>query len=104
MLGLGEPVQPIYWERQFMKERRGWILVVAIVVLLVGACAPQDLTTPAVEDRETPQAATAPTGETSSAASSDSPSSAEYPVDEDDWHVLGAPDAPVTMVDFSDFQ
>jgi protein-disulfide isomerase len=30
--------------------------------------------------------------------------SAELPVDADDWHVLGSPDAPVTIVDYSDFQ
>jgi hypothetical protein len=88
-----------------MTNRHGWFLVVAIVALLVGACAPQELATPTTVDEEAPQATTVPTGETSSPTSSPaSPSSDEYPVAEDDWHVLGAPDAPVTMVDFSDFQ
>jgi hypothetical protein len=26
------------------------------------------------------------------------------PVDADDWHVLGSPDAAVTMIEYSDFQ
>jgi PBP1b-binding outer membrane lipoprotein LpoB len=88
-----------------MTKRHSWFLVVAIVALLVGACAPQELATPATVDEETPQATTAPTGGTSSPTTPpESPSSDEYPVAEDDWHVLGAPDAPVTMFEFSDFQ
>jgi len=31
-------------------------------------------------------------------------SGGELPVDEDDWHVLGSPDALVTIVDYSDYQ
>lgn len=88
-----------------MTKRHSWFLVVAIVALLVGACAPQELPTPTTVDEETPQATTAPAGETSSPTTPpESPSSEEYPIAEDDWHVLGAPDAPVTMFEFSDFQ
>jgi protein-disulfide isomerase len=38
---------------------------------------------------------------------SQSPTSAEQqplPVDADDWHVLGSPDAAVTIIEYSDFQ
>jgi PBP1b-binding outer membrane lipoprotein LpoB len=88
-----------------MTKRHSWFLVVAIVALLVGACAPQELATPTTVDEETPQATAAPTGETSLPTTPpELPSSDEYPVAEDDWHVLGAPDAPVTMLEFSDFQ
>jgi hypothetical protein len=31
-------------------------------------------------------------------------SSVDLPVDEDDWHVLGSPDALVTIVEYSEFQ
>jgi hypothetical protein len=89
-----------------MTKRHGWFLVVAIIVLLVAACSPQELATPTTV--ETPSATTVPADETAAPAaptsSPESPSPGEYPVSADDWRVLGEPDAPVTMVDFSDFQ
>jgi len=87
-----------------MIKRHSWFIVIAIVALLVAACAPQELATPATVDEETSQATTAPTEMSPLTSSPEPPSSDEYPVDEDDWHVLGAPDAPVTMFEFSDFQ
>ncbi|MCL7452848.1 MAG: hypothetical protein M8467_07340 [Anaerolineae bacterium] len=90
-----------------MTKRHGWFLVVAIIALLVAACSPQELATPTTEE-ETPSATTVPADETAAPAaptsSPESPSPGEYPVSADDWRVLGEPDAPVTMVDFSDFQ
>ena len=43
-----------------------------------------------------------PEEEESPEAESEAPQ--DLPVDADDWHVLGSPDAPVTMIEYSDFQ
>jgi protein-disulfide isomerase len=95
-----------------MGKRFGWLVVLLVVALLVAACGPEMATpTPGTESADTspsatvadasPSATVEKAGETSE---SQPAASAELPVDEDDWHVLGSPDAPVTIVDYSDFQ
>ena len=97
-----------------MRWKHGWLIVLVVVALLVAACGPQeDVPTLGEQaDRravsrllavgETPKAAAAedPTAEPAESSAS----AAELPVDADDWHVLGSPDAPVTIVEYSDFQ
>jgi len=94
-----------------MKKRYGWFILLVVGALLVAACGPQFATpTPAGEDQS--PATAAPAGETSAPAPSvvaeatqpGSSSGEQVPVDPDDWHILGSPDAPVTMIEFSDFQ
>jgi hypothetical protein len=94
-----------------MKKRYGWFILLVVVALLVAACGPQFATpTPAGEDL--PATTSGPAAETSApepsavaeATQPDPPSAGELPVDPDDWRTLGSPDAPVTMIDYSDFQ
>ncbi len=95
-----------------MSRKRGWLFVLVVVALLVAACGPEMATpTPSVVgDTESPPTS-APASETAAPEPSPSdtedvkpPSSGESPVDAGDWRVLGSPDAPVTIVDYSDFQ
>jgi hypothetical protein len=94
-----------------MNKRYGWFILLVVVALLVAACGPQFATpTPAGEDL--PANTAAPVAETSPSEPSavaeptqpELPSAGELPVDPDDWRALGSPDAPVTMIDYSDFQ
>jgi len=77
-----------------MKQRHSWLLGLLVLALVLAACGP---------DMATPTAAPEPTsgGEELQATA---PPAVDYPVDGDDWHVLGEPDAPVTMIEYSDFQ
>ncbi|MGD9317694.1 MAG: hypothetical protein PVG56_12730, partial [Anaerolineae bacterium] len=87
-------------------------VVLLVAALLVAACGPEMATpTPGTESADTsPSATAADTGpsatveEAGETSESQPAASAELPVDADDWHVLGSPDAPVTIVDYSDFQ
>ena len=93
-----------------MKKRQGWLIVLAVTVLLVAACGPQMATpTPQGEAAaatgeprrrppwlHTPTTAGEPTGAPTSAA--------ELPVDANDWRALGSADAAVTIIEYSDFQ
>jgi hypothetical protein len=93
-----------------MGKKYVWLIVLLIVSLLVAACGPEMATpTPRDEatagDAETPTKApvaeeTEPTKE-----STDGPETpGELPVDAEDWHILGSREAPVTIIEYSDFQ
>ncbi len=98
-----------------MSRKHGLFIVLVIATMLVAACGPEMATpTPAdevVAESPSPteaQAGEAPVGETPAPIRrlpTKSPQRAgELPVDDDDWHVLGSPDAPVTIIEYSDFQ
>lgn len=100
-----------------------WLIVLVIGALAVVACGPE-MATPTPGDKQvsggTPSpdmaavktATVAPTegspsdeAPTATEPAGETPSTgAELPVDEEDWHVLGSPDAPVTIYEYSDFQ
>ena len=85
-----------------MTRKLNWLLALLVVTLLVAACGPDMVTpTPGAESEEVDAQPTQPAEESSEAAG---PSAGELAVDEDDWRVLGSADAPVTMVEYSDFQ
>ncbi len=95
-----------------MIRRSSWLMALLVVVLLVAACGPEMATpTPSTESTDVEPSATvadaspsATVEEASNTPESQNPPSAELPVDSDDWHVLGLPDAPVTIIEYSDFQ
>jgi protein-disulfide isomerase len=75
-----------------MSNKHGWLVLMTLVALLLAACGPE-MATPTA-------GAPAPTASNASAV----PPSGDLPVDPDDWRALGAPDAPVTVIEYSDFQ
>jgi protein-disulfide isomerase len=95
-----------------MGRRFGWLVVLLVAALLVVACGPEMATpTPGTDSADTSPSATVADASPPATAegAGETPESqpaaaAELPVDADDWHVLGSPDAPVTIVDYSDFQ
>jgi protein-disulfide isomerase len=86
-----------------MRRKHSWLLGLLVVVMLVAACGPE-MSTP------TPSATSAGGGASEATAPAQegqeptAPAIGELPVDSNDWHVLGSPDAPVTMIEYSDFQ
>jgi protein-disulfide isomerase len=93
-----------------MNFKHVWLVALVAVALVVSACGPQMATPTPVEEAaagESPtraEAAQAPTATQVEDQAQEPPSAAELPVDPDDWHVLGSPDAPVTIVEYADFQ
>ena len=94
-----------------MSRKHGlFIVVLVIATLLVAACGPEMATpTPADEVAAKPSSPTeVPVGETPvtdpTAAGEEPEPAGELPADAEDWHVLGSPDAPVTIIEYSDFQ
>ena len=90
-------------------RRFAWLVLLVVLALVLAACGPEMATpTPGGELEGASQSPTAaPSGETAGAESGSTvsaPTSADLPVDADDWHVLGSPDAAVTIVEYSDFQ
>ena len=84
-----------------MNSKFSWVIILVVVALLTTACGPE-MTTP-TSQVEAPSATAADTDVPQPTAIEAEPP-AELPVDPDDWHVLGEPDAPVTIVEYSDFQ
>jgi protein-disulfide isomerase len=93
-----------------MRRKHGLFIVIVIAAMLMAACGPEMATpTPADKVAAEPSSPTeAPVDEaatTSPTSASQEPAETrELPVDADDWHVLGSPDAPVTIIEYSDFQ
>ena len=101
-----------------MRRMTGWLALAAVLILLLAACGPEmDTSTPSEEVAEAPATATAaqedePVGESANEPTDEptdvSPDEAAEPAapstGSDDWHSLGSPDAPVTIIEYSDFQ
>jgi protein-disulfide isomerase len=97
-----------------MNKRQGWLIALLVVALLVAACGPQMATpTPAEKTADKEAATEAPAAETPDKAPTtveeEKPTQEANPtagstVSSDDWRVLGSPDAPVTIIEYSDFQ
>jgi protein-disulfide isomerase len=91
-----------------MRKQHGWLVVLVVVALMVAACGPEMATpTPG----ETKAVVSPPTAQSTEAVAASptavppvGPLSYADLIDAEDWHVLGSPDAPVTMVEYSDFQ
>jgi protein-disulfide isomerase len=95
-----------------MGKRSSWLVALLVAALLVAACGAEMATpTPSTESADTGPSATvadasppATVGGAGETSQSQPVASAELPVDSEDWHVLGSPDAPVTIFEYSDFQ
>jgi protein-disulfide isomerase len=80
-----------------------WVIAVLAVALLVVGCGPEMVTpTPKVQDSAERVTPTAEEEEASPATEPASPG--ELATDPDDWRSMGSADAPVTIVEYSDFQ
>jgi hypothetical protein len=86
-----------------MRRKYSWLLGLLVVAMLVAACGPE-MSTPTPVATSDGGGASQPTAPTEEDQEPTAPVVGELPVDAEDWHVLGAPDAPVTMIEYSDFQ
>jgi protein-disulfide isomerase len=93
-----------------MKQER-WLILLVAAALLLAACGPQMATpTPAGQAVSDASPTAVPVSETTAppaiteAPAQPTVSLADLPVDPNDWHALGASDAAVTLIEYSDFQ
>jgi protein-disulfide isomerase len=94
-----------------MKRRYGWLLVLVVAALLAAACGPT-MATPTPNSAEggtstaspQPSAIAQVTPQIEATAAAPAVDPADLPVDATDYHVLGSADAPVTFIEYSDFQ
>lgn len=94
-----------------MAKRFSWSIALLVAALLIAACGSEMATpTPSAESADTSPSATvadaspAATEEDAGETPESPAAPAKLPVDSDDWHVLGSPEATVTIVEYSDFQ
>lgn len=96
-----------------MGKRYGWFVALLVVLLVVAACGPQMATPTPVEEaapgEALPSATVAKSAEATPTEVAAEPTEeaeppADLPVAEGDGHILGSPDAAVTIVEYSDFQ
>jgi protein-disulfide isomerase len=88
-----------------MNRKRGWLVVLVAMALLATACGPA---------MSTPTPGAAATSAATATAVSSQPTQSTQPtqpavsvaslVDPSDWHVLGSAAAPVTLIEYTDFQ
>ena len=86
-----------------MTRKLNWLLALLVVAMLVAACGP-DMATPTPGSNPGEEADTQPTESADEGPEATAPRATDLPVDDDDWRVLGSADAPVTMVEYADFQ
>lgn len=92
-----------------MNRKHVWLIALLLAALLVAACGPE-MATPTPGGKATSQSPTSvAVGKATTAGAGTTPtirptSSADLPVDADDWRTLGSSDAAVTLIEYSDFQ
>jgi protein-disulfide isomerase len=86
-----------------MTRKYSWLLVLLVLTMLVAACGP-DMATPTPAAKPEEEVDAPPTAPAEEGPKATAPTGGKLPVDADDWHVLGSADAPVTVIEYSDFQ
>ncbi len=85
-----------------MNRRFGWLMLLLVLLLLLAACGPP-MATPTPRGQE--PAADSPGATPGEALATVEPvSPGDLPVDPNDWRALGSEDAPVIIIEYSDFQ
>ncbi len=82
-----------------MRLKQGWLIALLMTVLLIAACGSEKAT-----QTKKPPPETEPASPTAVEPTSEPKEPAPPPLSEGDGLVLGSPDAPVTIVEYSDFQ
>ena len=82
-----------------MKLRHNWLIALLMTVLLVAACGSEKAT-----QTKKPPPETEPASPTADEPTSAPQEPAQPPLSEGDGRFLGSLDAPVTIVEYSDFQ
>jgi protein-disulfide isomerase len=85
-----------------MSKRYGWFIFLVALALLLAACGPP-LATPTPKGQE-PVADSPTATREENQPTQEVATPGDLPVDPSDWRALGSPDAPVTVIEYSDFQ